>query len=203
MDILITESKSGIADEAIGSFEAAGHRVHRCHEPSAPAFPCVGLVSGCPLENCTIDLLVAVRTHVRPTPTAGEDGVTCGLRRGIPVAVVGQSLMNPFERFGATAVAGELVASCEQIAGSRRVADEEVAIETVLATLGHEHLTTDRVTVSVERRDGRLHVQVWVPPEVPERVRQHLAVRVVGRLREHNRHAAGIDISVFDLPTAV
>ena len=199
MDILVTESNKGTVAEAVLELEAAGHRVHRCHAPSAPAFPCAGLLSGCPLEDGTIDLVVAARDHVRPTPTPTEDGVTCGLRRGIPVAVLGQPLMNPFESFGAIAVTGDLVSACEQIAGSRRGAYEEVAIATVRQTLSLEDLPTDAAAVSVERIDGRLHVQIFVPAAAPERVRQHLAVRVVGRLREHDRHVAGIDISVADL----
>ncbi len=199
MEILVTETKGGTAAEAAAELEAAGHRVHRCHAPSAPAFPCAGLLSGCPLEDGTIDLVVAARDHVRPTPTAAEDGVTCGLRRGIPVAVLGQPLMNPFEPFGAIAVTGDLVSACERIAGSRRGAYEEAAITTVRQTLAYEDLPTDRAAVSVERIDGRLRVQIFVPAEVPERVRQHLAVRVVGRLREHDRHVAGIDIGVADL----
>ncbi len=202
MDILVTESKGGPGTEAAAELEAAGHRVHWCHAPSAPAFPCLGLVSGCPLEEGTIDLVVAARHHVRPTPTAGEDGVTCGLRRGIPVAVVGQSLMNPFEPFGAIAVTGDLVSACERIASSRRIGYEEVALVTVCQALAYENQPTDRASVSVERIDGRLHVQVFVPVEVPERVRQHLAVRVVGRLRKHDRHVAGIDIGVADLEEA-
>ena len=202
MDILVTESNGGTAAEAAAELEAAGHRVHRCHAPSAPAFPCAGLLSGCPLKDGTIDLVVAARDHVRPTPTASEDGVTCGLRRGIPVAVLGQSLMNPFEPFGAIAVTGDLVSACERIARSRRGAYEEVAIATVRQALAYEGMPTDRAAVSVERIDGRLRVQVFVPVEVPERVRQHLAVRVVGRLREHDRHVAGIDIGVADLDEA-
>ena len=199
MDILVTESTSGTGAEAAAELGAAGHRVHRCHAPSAPAFPCAGLLSGCPLEDGTIDLVVAARDHVRPTPTASEDGVSCGLRRGIPVAVSGQSLMNPFESFGAIAVTGDLASACERIARSRRGEYEEVAIATVRQSLAAGDMPTDRVAVSVERIDGRLRVKVLVPVEVPERVRQHLAVRVVGRLREHDRHVAGIDIGVADL----
>lgn len=202
MDILVTESNGGTASEAVADLEAAGHRVHRCHAPSAPAFPCLGLVSGCPLEDGTIDLVVAARDHVRPTATPTEDGVTCGLRRGIPVAVVGQPLMNPFEPFGAVAVTGDLVSACERIARSRRGAYEEVAIATVRQSLAYEDIPSDRVAVSVERIDGRLRVEVKVPVEVPEPVRQHLAVRVVGRLREYDRHVAGIDIGVADLGDA-
>ena len=203
MDILVTESNRGTAAEAAAELEAAGHRVHRCHAPSAPAFPCAGLLSGCPLEHGTIDLVVAARDHVRPTPTATEDGVTCGLRHGIPVAVLGQPLMNPFEPFGAIALTGDLVSECQRIASSRRVGYEEVALAIVREALAAEDQPTDQAAVSVERIEGRLRVQVFVPVEVPERVRRHLAVRVVGRLREHDRHVAGIDIGVADVDEAM
>src|SRR6478736_8118262 len=104
MEILVTESTSGVAESAAQQLEAAGHRVHRCHDGSSPAFPCAGLTSECPLEATSIDLVLTVRGHVRTSPSPTEDGVACGLRRRIPVAVTGQTAMNPYERFGAELV---------------------------------------------------------------------------------------------------
>src|SRR4051794_12854088 len=103
MDILVTDSTHDGAGTATHDLEAAGHRVHRCHERSSQAFPCAGLVSRCPLDTQTIDLVLAVRPHIRTRPADTEVGVTCGLRHRIPVAVAGQTVMNPFEQFGAEA----------------------------------------------------------------------------------------------------
>ena len=197
MDVLVTESASGAAEAAARELEAAGHRVHRCHDTSSPTFPCAGLTGECPLEAGAIDLVLTVRGHVRTTPAPTEDGVTCGLRYRVPVAVTGQTMMNPFEEFGAEAVdADDLVAACERVASSRRTGHEEVAIAVVRDTLAVEGHPTEPSDVAVQRIGGRLRVQVTVPEEVPERAREIVAVRVVGRLREFDTRAAGIDIGV-------
>jgi hypothetical protein len=196
MDVLVTESVAGAAQAAAQELEAAGHRVHRCHEEGAPVFPCAGLATDqCPLESGTIDLVLAVRPRVRTQPAAGEDGVTCGLRRRVPVAVQGQTVMNPFEAFGAEAVEGDLVTECERIAGSRRPGHEAVARETVVETLGTEGMPTTGADVSVRRIGDRLVVQVVVDAAVSQRERELIAVRVIGRLREYDPRVGGIDIS--------
>jgi len=177
--------------------ESAGHRVHRCHEPSAPTFPCNGLGGeGCPLDRVPIDLVLTVRPRVRTTPAPTEDGVTCGLRRRVPVAVQGQTLMHPYGPFGAEGIDGDLVEECERIARSPRPEHERVALEVVHDTLRVEGHKVDGSDVAVQRVAGRLRVVVGVPIDVPERARQIIAVRVVGRLREYDRGAAGIDIGV-------
>ncbi|MGZ4711339.1 MAG: hypothetical protein ACXV9S_00070 [Acidimicrobiia bacterium] len=195
MDVLVTESIAGAAQTAAQELEAAGHRVHRCHGEGAPVFPCAGLAADrCPLETGTIDLVLAVRPHVRTHPVASEDGVTCALRRRVPVAIAGQTVMNPFEPFGAQPVEGDLVAECERIAGSSRSAHEDVATKVMHETLEVEGMTTDHSSVSIRRVDGRLKVQVLVDRSVPAKVRELIAVRVVGKLREYDTHADGIDV---------
>jgi hypothetical protein len=197
MDILVTESSYGAAQAAAEQLEAAGHRVHRCHDASSPAFPCAGLTGACPIDATPMDLVLTVRGHVRMTPSPTEDGVTCGFRHRIPVAVTGRTVMNPFEAFGAEAVdPDDLVAACERVAQSRRPAHEEVATEVMREALAVGGFATEPSEVAVQRIDGRLSVRVTVPDEVPERAREIVAVRVVGRLREFDPHAGGIDIGV-------
>ncbi len=197
MDILVTESASGAARAAAEELEAAGHRVHRCHDASSSTFPCAGLTSECPLDAGTIDLVLTVRGHVRVTPAPTEDGVTCGLRHRVPVAVTGQTVMNPFEALGAEAVdVDDIVAACERVASSRRPGHEEVASAVMRDTLAIEGHAIEPSDVVVQRVGGRLRVRVMVPGEVPERAREIVAGRVVGRLREYDPHAGGIDIGV-------
>ena len=197
MDILVTESTSGAAQAAATELEAAGHRVHRCHDSGSATFPCAGLTDDCPLDAGAIDLVLTVRGHVRTTPAPAEDGVTCGLRHRVPVAVTGQTVMNPFEAFGAETVdPDDLVAACERVASSRRPGHEEAAIAVMRDTLAVEGHATEPSDVAVQRVDGRLRVRVMVPEEVPGRAREIVAVRVVGRLREFDPHAGGIDIGV-------
>jgi hypothetical protein len=196
MEILVTESIAGAAQTASEQLEAAGHRVHRCHADAETAFPCVGLVSECPLDGESVDLVLAVRPRVQTRPTDDEIGITCGLRRRIPVAIAGQTLMNPFGAFGAEAIDGDLVDECERIAASRRPGHEAVAVEVARTALAASGYATEPSDVSVQRIDGRLRVRVFVPEEVPEPAREIVAVRVVGRLRAFDPYAAGIDIGV-------
>jgi hypothetical protein len=198
MDILVTESTSGAAEAAAGRLAAAGHRIHWCHEASSPAFPCAGLTSGCPMDDAPIDLVLTVRGHVRTTPAPSEDGVVCGLRRRIPVAIAGHTVMNPYEALGAESVDADddLVAACERVAASRRPEHEEVARAVVRDTLAIERFPAEPCDVSVRRVAGRLKVQVTVPAVVPQRAREIVAVRVAGRLREFDPNAGGIDIGV-------
>jgi hypothetical protein len=63
-------------------------------------------------------------------------------------------------------------------------------------TLAVERYPIAPADVSVRRIAGRLKVQVSVPAVVPERAREIVAVRIVGRLRAFDPHAAGIDIGV-------
>lgn len=199
MDVLVTESMRGAARVAVEQLEAAGHRVHRCHEDGSATFPCAGLTSECPLDATPIDLVLAIREAVRPSPAPGEDGVTCGLRHRIPVAVTGQTLMNPFESFGAEPVAGDLVAAVERIAAAGRPAHEQRADVVLRQTLEAAGCGSAPSAVSVRREGGRLRVRIAVSDTVPQRTREVVAVRVVGRLREFDPHAAGIDVDVETL----
>lgn len=196
MEVLVTESNRGAARSAAEQLVAAGHRVHRCHDESSAAFPCVGVTSRCPLDETSVDLVLAVRNHVRPNPIASEAGVSCGLRHRVPVAVAGQTALNPFEAFGAEPVAGDLVDECERIASSARPAHENVARTVVEQSLVQQGQPIATASVSVRRRSGRLRVRVAVPADVSKRARDMIGVRVVGALREFDRHAGGIDIDV-------
>jgi len=203
MEILVTESAAGAATSAAERLVAAGHRVHRCRVPGAAAFPCDGVTGACPFETAPIDAVLTVREHVRTTPTPTEDGVTCALRRHVPVAVTGRSVLNPFEALGAMVIDdGDVVGGCERVAVARRVAHEAVAVEVVRAALAVAGCPTEPAAVAVRRAGGRLRVQVRVPDGVPKRVRDVVAVRVAGRLRAFDLDAAGIDIGVATGPVA-
>ncbi len=115
MDVLVVESDPGAAAVAIAQLQAAGHRVERCHEPGARAFPCAALNPGrCPLEDGEIDVVLTVRARSHPRPSQLEDGVTCALRQHVPVVVAGRTNLNPYARYD-VAVAGvdDVVETCE------------------------------------------------------------------------------------------
>jgi hypothetical protein len=203
MEILVTEGTPGAATFASELLTAAGHRVHRCYESSAHTFPCVALgPDGCPLDQVPMDLVLTVRPHIRTSPGPTEDGVACGLRRHVPVAISGQSVLNPYAAFGAEAMEGDLVDECERIARSNRQGHERVAMEVMRDTLRAQGYSPDAGEVAVHRVDGRLRVLIGLPDIVPERARQVVAVRVAGRLRAFDHDAAGIDIGLTTIGVA-
>lgn len=116
MRVVVFEAEHHAADRVIRDLTEAGHTVVRCVERGARAFPCAALTeAGCPVER-GVDVVVTVRPRVRPRPTPLEQGVTCTLRREIPLVVVGQGgALNPFEAWNPVlAHPGDVVKACEK-----------------------------------------------------------------------------------------
>ena len=196
MRVLVTETTPGASALVSGQLQAAGHEVLRCHAAGAPAFPCSGMADGpCPIET-GIDVALTVRRRPQSSPAPAEDGVLCALRARVPVVIAGQTLFQPFSGFDAVEVPGDadVVAAVEAAARDRRPQHEAVAgrvLETTLTTAGETDPSDARVTRS---RDG-LAVELCVASTVPREVQSRAAVRVVGALREFDRHAPRIDVS--------
>jgi hypothetical protein len=201
MEVLVVESEPGAAGVAITELEAAGHRVQRCHEPGARAFPCAGLDPGrCPLEEGEIDVALTVRARPDSRPTAFEDGITCALRRHVPVVVAGHTTIDPFAQYPVT-VAGtdDIVESCERAATGPQVGHEAAAMKALDQTLELAGLSTEPARASVRRSGQGLRVTLHVPPGTPKNVRDIASVRVVGAVRAFDPHAPQIEISCQDL----
>ena len=197
MEVLVVESEPRAAASAALQLEAAGHQVLRCHEPDerVQGFPCVGLASGhCPLEEDDIDVVLTVRSGASPAPTALEDGVTCALRRRVPVVVAGRTAVNPFARWRVAVSDGDVVGACERAAAARLLEHEAVATKALDWTLRYRGLPTDTASAVVRRDGGCLLVTLQVPSEAPKLVRDMAVVRVAGALRAFDPHAAKIDI---------
>lgn len=194
MDVLVVESEQGVADGAIEQLEQAGHHVHRCHEPGAPAFPCAGLGNDrCPLETGPIDVALTVRSAAGRQPTVLEDGISCALRHRIPVVVAGETALHPFEFFGATSARHDhVVETCERARDALPV-HGAVARKAVVATLAASELHAG-ADAEVLRRGGRLQVLLLFPAGTPDALTEMASVRAVGALRAYDRHAAGIDV---------
>jgi hypothetical protein len=87
MHVLLTEAMFGDADELAERLRAVGCRVSGCHRRTGicRALAPAGI---CPLDAADpVDLVVDVRTP-DPELTTREYGVICGLRAGLPVAIV-------------------------------------------------------------------------------------------------------------------
>ena len=116
LDVLVMESHRHAADEAEAALVAAGHRVHRCHEPGGHGFPCVGVIdpAACPLDR-GVDLALLVRRRVAPRPTPWEGGVSCVIRRGSAVGRGGRRTSSTPSSAGSSLRSdGDVVQACRR-----------------------------------------------------------------------------------------
>ena len=115
MRVLVMDSHPGAADPSAEALVAEGHEVVRCRDPFAPGHPCAGYEGECPIDVEEVDVALAVRGRPLPRPTAGEHGVVCASRAGIPVVVAGQVAFQPFVPLTTVELAGtrSVVTACE------------------------------------------------------------------------------------------
>ncbi len=177
--LLIEPTPAGPASLA-RDLDAAGHDVVRCHPPDAPSFPCAGLTDGCPLDHSMpIDVAIAVRDEARPAPTADEAAVTCAIRAGLPVVVVGPPGANPFSAWSEPChdPADVGAASERAIAGvaERRAAPLQAEAERVIALEG---VDVGSVEVTVDRDGDLAAVTVRTERPVPKDLAGVMATRI-------------------------
>ena len=185
MRTLLIESSSGAASGVAESLGAAGHEVVRCHPHAEGAeggsVLCSGLSEdGCPLDgHGPVDVAISVREPGAGEPRASEAGVTCAIRGGLPVVVVGAGPGHPFEPWTESAASADdaldAVDRAVQRAGERRAEPLQREAERVLEAEGAD---AGKVQVSVVRDGDAAHVVVRSEREVPETVAGVLATRL-------------------------
>jgi hypothetical protein len=204
MTVLVLESDTGAADSAIEQLEGDGHTVVRCHERNAVAFPCNALVEGgaCPLESSVVDVALVVRSTVHAEPTALEDGASCALTHRVPVVVAGRVVLNPFQRYATTVVkdTGRIVEACKHAATAPLSAHAEVAKEHLQRVLEQHGYANAACDVQVLRRNGSLVVEVTSRDHFDHTTKSVASARMIGAIRELDRHARGIDVGFVAEP---
>lgn len=198
MRVLLIESDSRAGDPAVLHLEAAGHDVVLCPDRGEPVFPCRGLFGCCPLDEAPVDVALLVRAHPWPRPTPREFGVTCALRRHVPLVVAGMLALNPYERYATTLRDGDgdVVATCDWAAEAPLPSHGDLASEALADVLGRAGIDTAGSTATVTRREGRLRVSVHAAQPLDHAIAHRAAVRVIGALRRLDRDATGVDVDV-------
>jgi hypothetical protein len=205
MHVLVVESDRHAAGAAVTDLQAAGHHVVRCHEEDLPAFPCNALCDqgSCPVDrDASVDVVLDYRTRPYPRPTAFEDGVTCALRRHIPLVVAGTSALNPFDRWTtAIAMADEdIVTTCERAARTPIERLAAPARNEVRRRLRLQPGVAEATDVVVRRSGGgQLDAVVHLPEEAAE-IDDELAVAVAGVLRAEDRFASRVNVAIERRP---
>ena len=208
MHVLVVESDRHAADYAVTDLQAAGHHVMRCHEEDLPAFPCNALCDHgvCPLDSeGGVDVVLDYRTRPHPRPTAFEDGVSCALRRHVPLVVAGTSALNPFDKW-TTAIAhrdDDIVATCERAVALPLERLAAPARAEVRRRLRLQPAVASAAEVVVRRsKGGQLDAVIELPDEA-EDIDDELAVAVAGVLRAEDPNAHRVNVAVERHPLRV
>jgi len=201
LDVLVLENGRGGARLAVEELEAAGHRVHRCHDPAAPTFPCRGIEdrSACPLEG-PVDVALLVRHHIHPHPSALEDGVSCAIRAGVPLVEQGPDILDPYAPWVTTRVGGEPVSvACERAIAAAFDPIVDDVLRRCAVVLDSVGVDPRRVSCRMEILWPRLIVHIDVPGPVSTGLREALAVRALDAVQAGRRSYSTINVRVHEL----
>ena len=181
MRTLLIEPTPAGASSLAGDLDAAGHQVVRCHPADGPSFPCVGLThAGCPLDDGSpVDVAIAVRDDAGAPPTADEGAVTCAIRTGIPVVVVGSEGTSPFDEWAETCHdPADLPGAVERAIAS--VAERRAAPlrEEAARLLEVEGIDAGDLDVEVRREGTTAHVVIRTSSPLPIEVANAIATRM-------------------------
>jgi hypothetical protein len=201
MRTLLIESSPGVGAEAAAALSDAGHPVVRCHEEGQPTFPCGDLAApgSCPLHGPgAVDVVLSVRHPDDAEPTAAEAGVTCALRAGVPVVVLGDQEVNPFAALTVPVSDDDPVAAVvAAYRAGKEVAAAPLRAE-VVRLLEEAGASADGVEVDVAREGERYRIAVTVPADLPI-TNESIATHVHARFREAGLAAQTIDVAVRSL----
>ena len=198
MDVLVLEHRRGAARSAVDELEAAGHRVHTCHEAGEPVFPCRAVVdpATCPLKG-PVDVALVVRHHSHPTTSALESGVSCALRLGVPVVEDGPSALDPFEPWITARVGTEsVIKACEravELSSDPVLADIAQRCAPLLAEHG---LDPSTLTGALELIWPRLQVHLNLSEPTAPGMREAIAVRALDAIRAGRRSYGKVNVHV-------
>lgn len=201
LDVLVLENGRGGARLATEELEAAGHRVHRCHDPAAPTFPCRGIddPTDCPLEG-PIDVALLVRHHIHPHPSALEDGVACAIRAGVPLVEQGPDILDPYAPWLTARVGHRPLAQvCEQAVTTAFEPIVDDVLRRCAVVLDAAGVDPDQVTCHIELQWPRLVVHVNVPGPVTKGLREALAVRALDAVQAGRRAYRKINVQVHEV----
>lgn len=202
LDVLLLESHPWVADSAAASLEAAGHRLHRCHEPGAVGYACSGLVAGgtCPLDG-HVDVAVVVRSGAAAGPTPHEDGVRCALRARVPLVEVGEEAGDPFAAWlTVRADEDDVVGACGRAVELARGPLAAAVVEGAAPTLRSAGIDPSAVRCTFEASWPVMDVHVHVDAPLDRRLEQAVGVRAFDALRAELTSYSTINVAVDGAP---
>jgi hypothetical protein len=204
LNVLVVQTHPHAADLAVEALEAAGHRVHRCHEEEATRFPCRGALdaSACPLD-APVDVAFVARLRIQPHPTELEVGVTCAIRAGLPIVEQGTDLLDPFAPFVTTRATSAAVVpqACADAVDAGRGPLRRAIIGRISALLGAAGIAASAVDCTIDGGPVELVIHLDLPAPVGQGVEHALAVRVLDAVRSTGHTYGRINVSVSPAPS--
>jgi hypothetical protein len=202
LDVLLIESEANAGLHAADALDAGGHRVHRCFphagvqaDEQSPGSPmCVAVIEGaCPIDDGSIDVAVVAGPSAKDRPTLTAAGVTCALRRHIPL-VADDNCPSSFGSRLAGRANGDVVGACVRAAADS-FADLRTDILTrITPTVVAEHLDPQAIGCRFETDGPRLNVTI-TGPEAGTMIRQALGVRVLDAVRASGRVYGQVNVA--------
>jgi hypothetical protein len=185
-------------DPVIGELQRSGAELHHCAQ--AGSATCSAVMGGpCALDG-PIDVAV-----VRTNGLVGDDlGVSCAVRGGIPVVVVGRDAPGPFAAVAATVAQDEadVVDACNRAVDGESAAVASMLDRAITAAAPRFGLGEDAVRATARRVDGRLRVRLVGTSSTSRPALERIAVLLHDALRDAGMSTVGIDVSVHsDLVT--
>jgi hypothetical protein len=190
LDVLLIESRSGVAADESEALRAAGHRVHRCHDSGDDSFACAGMKEGqtCPLDG-PIDVVLLVHRGVWTEQTHVEDGVRCAVRAGVPIVEFGSDAPRPFDPWVSRRVepGGSAVSECVVAADRSLDPLRDAVADKIRPLLLAAGIDPELVTCDVEPVPPALAVHIDIPVPIDRQLEQVLGVRVLDAVRAASR----------------
>jgi hypothetical protein len=200
LDVLLLEDRIGAGEVERTVLEAAGHRVHRCHDRNDDdGFACRGITGEgrCPLDG-PIDVALLIRRRDTRGRPALADATRCVLRHDVPIVDEGAEADDPRTPWINQQVEpGEsLVSACLHAADRAQEPLRRSIIERIRPALDAANISPDTVTTDIYREGDALIVRLGAPTDNDPRLVQALSVRVLDAVRATRTTHGRVDVHV-------
>ncbi len=198
LGVLVPDGASDAARGVTAELRRAGHTVHHCVGESSRVV-CVAVQGGqCPLDTSPISVAVCAPVTDPANPSLADEGVSCSIRRGIPVVIVGEADGSPFLPYAVSTSTESGVAEAVSAAASEPLrAPTERATTVLRRELDRHGMTEAPASAEVRRKaDGGLSVILRTSAAVPPAACRAAAVKVAGAVRALDRWARYVDVQM-------
>lgn len=198
LDVLLIETERGSGLLTANTLGASGHRVHRCfpgeNSPDAASEVCVAVTEGdCPIDAHGIDVAVVAGPLRTDQPAQTAAGVTCALRRQVPL-VADDSCTASFGSRLTGRANGDISGACQRAAETTFAGLRASILARLTPTFVAHRLDPADMGCRIETDGPRLRVTVTGPPAAPS-LRQALGVRVLDAIHADDRVYGQVDVS--------